>query len=116
MAHVQSVRTLSDWQALAAAPDPVLLFKHSTTCPISAAAHQHFHAFAGGLPAGRVRLAEVRVIEERPISLQIAADTHVMHQSPQAILLQQGRVLWHASHHEINMQTLRYALAANGAL
>ena len=98
---------------LAAAPrQPVMIFKHSTTCPISAAAFREFQAaLAGGDLAG-ARPAVVRVIEERPLSRSIARRWSVTHQSPQALLVQGPNVLWHASHHAITREALGAAVKA----
>lgn len=110
---MQDLRTEAELEALLAdAGQPILLFKHSTTCPISAAAHTALlAAHAAGELAG-VRLARVRVIEERPLSQAIAARLGVPHASPQALLVAQGRVLWHASHWAITREALRTAVQA----
>ncbi len=111
---VAALKTETDLQRLleGAGAQPVLIFKHSTTCPISAAAHRHFQeALAGGDLAG-ARVGLVRVIEERPLSLAIAARFGVTHQSPQAIVLRNSRAVWHASHHAITRQALRDAVQA----
>lgn len=111
---VLSLRTEADLQRLldGAGAQPVLIFKHSTTCPISAAAHQQFQqAVAAGDLAG-ARLGLVRVIEERALSQAIAARFGVKHQSPQAIVLRNGRAVWHASHGAITRQALRGAVNA----
>ena len=111
---VVALRTEADLEGLVAGAgtEPILIFKHSTTCPISAAAHAALRqALAGGdLASARVGL--VRVIEERPLSQSIAARFGVTHQSPQAIVLRGGRAVWHASHHAITRQALRDAVSA----
>lgn len=114
MATIQSVNNLAAWDALFSGAAPVLIFKHSTTCPISAQAHRQFHTWAQALPAGHLQLAQVRVIEERPVSQEIARATGVRHESPQALLIQQGRVVWHASHYDITQDALMSAVAATG--
>jgi len=90
---------------------PVLLFKHSTTCPISARAHREWQTFLGSPEAERVAHAWVRVIEERPVSRAVADRVGVTHQSPQALLIKGGRVLWHDSHGGITVEALRAAVA-----
>src|SRR5437870_3620291 len=88
--------------------DPVLIFKHSTQCPISAQAYEEFVDFAEGLRD--LTCAAVLVIENRELSNAIAARFGVRHQSPQALLIKDGRVLWHASHWSITSDSLRDAL------
>ena len=51
------------------------------------------------------------VIGQRSLSLDVSERTGVMHESPQALLLQTGRVLWHASHGAITVASLGEAFA-----
>lgn len=96
-------RLLAESQA-----QPVVLFKHSTRCPISAAGRRQFLAFAEAHP--EVPCWEVLVVEQRPLSQQIATETGVAHQSPQAMVLKAGKPVWHASHYNITQSALEQAL------
>lgn len=116
MIHVQQIIRMAQWQELRAGTEPLLVLKHSTACGTSAEAHDRFHTWARNLPQVNLRLAEVRVVEERPISNQIASDTRTVHQSPQVLLIHHGEVLWRASHHAITEQALTRAVAAAGLL
>lgn len=89
---------------------PVLVFKHSTTCPVSARAHRAWAEFLDSPQAGLVDHAFVRVIEERPASLGLAERVGVGHQSPQALLIRDGRALWHDSHRGITVEALAQAV------
>lgn len=101
----QLLETLDDLDALLADPSPVLIFKHSTACPVSAHAHAEFREWLRDKgPAPRTAL--VRVIEERPVSNEIARRLSVRHQSPQAILVVEGRARWDASHDRITAEAL----------
>lgn len=102
--HVQ-LRTLDDLDRLLEDATPVLVFKHSTACPVSARAHAEFAKWLAA-PGPHPRTALVRVIEERPVSLEIARRLDVAHQSPQAILVVAGRAVWHASHGWVNAGSL----------
>jgi bacillithiol system protein YtxJ len=84
-----------------------LLFKHSTRCPISAHANREYEDWLDSAGAERARTARVLVVEQRPISLAIAERLKVRHESPQAILIENGKVLWHASHHSITAEELK---------
>src|SRR5207237_10162783 len=77
----------------------VLIFKHSTQCPISSQAYEEFTRFATS--AGDVACGVVLVIENRNLSDTIAERLEVRHQSPQAIVVKDGRVTWQASHWSI---------------
>lgn len=108
MAEVKQIRTETDLNAVINGAGSVLVLKHSTTCPISAEAYRQFAAFSAAAPAG-VEFALVRVIEERPLSLALAERTGVKHESPQALLLKGGKVLWHASHWNVTTKALQEA-------
>jgi bacillithiol system protein YtxJ len=82
----------------------VLIFKHSTSCPVSWAAHAQVTRFLKENPNAHVKL--VRVIQERALSQKIAAATGVRHESPQIIALRAGKVLATASHGSITVARL----------
>jgi bacillithiol system protein YtxJ len=91
--------------------DPVLIFKHSTQCPISGQVYQEFAEFAAG--AGGAVCGAVLVIENRELSDAIAKRFGVRHESPQALLIKDGRVVWHASHWSITTDSLGDALVSH---
>ncbi len=64
------------------AGQPVLLFKHSTTCPISAGAFEEYQTFLNSAD-DKVDAYLIKVIENRDISNQIEAETNIKHESPQ---------------------------------
>ncbi|NGP44201.1 bacillithiol system redox-active protein YtxJ [Bacillaceae bacterium SIJ1] len=82
------------------------LFKHSLTCPISAKALSHFESYdkLSHLPNYLIRIQE-----NRELSNAISEQTGVKHESPQVILIQNGEVVWNASHSSITNNTLRDA-------
>lgn len=88
---------------------PVFVFKHSLTCPISSAAFSRFQDFveARGEDA---EFALVEVQNARAVSSALAEHTGIRHESPQAILLRDGAVAWHASHGSIREPDLSEAL------
>ena len=88
--------------------DPVLIFKHSTQCPISSAAYEEFLEFTAD--AEEVPCGVVLVIENRPVSNSIAAELGVRHESPQAIVVEGGHQKWNASHWAITADALKKAL------
>lgn len=93
---------------------PVLLFKHSYTCGISAEALDELRAHLDGqtgTPAP-VRYAMVTVQTHRDVSNAIATKLGVRHETPQAILIHGGRAVWSASHFRVNAAELTKALAA----
>ena len=75
--------------------DPVLIFKHSTQCSVSDQAYEEFTRFLEN--AGDLACGVVLVIENRDISNAIAARLGVRHESPQAIVVKDGKPEWNAS-------------------
>ncbi|MEM6784728.1 MAG: bacillithiol system redox-active protein YtxJ [Bacteroidota bacterium] len=98
-----------DYPALLTQDGPLVLYKHSHRCPISAGAQRRLRTFA--LEHPEVAVYEVNVIDQRDLSQQIASDFGIEHQSPQAFLLQRGRVVWHDSHGAITGGAVEEALA-----
>jgi bacillithiol system protein YtxJ len=88
--------------------EPVLIFKHSIHCPISAEAHNEVRqllANARGFRAGIVVVQTARSLSDR-----IAADLRVRHETPQALVVRDGRVTWSASHYDVTSDVLAEAL------
>jgi bacillithiol system protein YtxJ len=85
---------------------PVLVFKHSTTCPISAAAYREMSQVGADV-------ALVVVQEARQVSNEIAQRTGVRHESPQALVLRNGEVVWSASHWKVTAEEVERALREN---
>ena len=79
---------------------PQLIFKDSTTCGISAHAKEQ-------LAEGTGRLLEqatcyyLDLLQYRSISNQVAKLLGVTHQSPQVIVVKDGKAVYHVSHHAI---------------
>ncbi|CAM4355986.1 bacillithiol system redox-active protein YtxJ [Paenibacillus alkaliterrae] len=80
---------------------PLVVFKHSTTCPVSSNAYQEFNNYLNGKPKEDVEYVLVKVIESRPVSNQIAEDTSVKHESPQILYIDKKAKVWTASHWSI---------------
>src|SRR5918998_2456631 len=82
---------------------PVVLFKHSTTCPISSAAYQEMSRYGGDVSL-------VIVQQSRDISRAVEARTGVRHESPQAIVLRNGQAVWNASHWSVRSGAVEHAV------
>ncbi|GKU77697.1 bacillithiol system redox-active protein YtxJ [Paenibacillus sp. L3-i20] len=94
---------------------PTIIFKHSTRCGTSSFVHAHMQQFAQQILAERLHIGMVmvRVIEERALSNEITRRFSITHQSPQALLLKGGQVIWHASHRQIESTAIRRVLAVS---
>lgn len=95
-------------RALVQASAPTVLFKHSATCSISIDVKRQYDAFVQAHPQVATRLVVVQ--QERPLSTAIETVTAVRHESPQALVVREGQVLWHASHHRITAERLAQAV------
>jgi bacillithiol system protein YtxJ len=77
-------------------PGYTWLFKHSRTCPVSAAAYAEVAAYEKTHPRDAVGIIVVQ--DDREASDAAAATLRVIHQTPQILLVKDGRAEWHASH------------------
>jgi len=89
---------------------PVLLFKHSRTCGISCEALDELRAHVE-TAALQAAYKMITVQSHRRISDEAAARLGIRHETPQAILLREGRVVWNASHFRITKERLDAALS-----
>ena len=86
---------------------PIVIFKHSTTCPVSAAAYNEMEQLAG-----EVVLVEVQ--RARELSREIEKQTGIRHESPQVLVLENGKVVWNASHFKVKARAVEEALHRSG--
>ncbi|MEM7587199.1 MAG: bacillithiol system redox-active protein YtxJ [Acidobacteriota bacterium] len=92
---------------------PVVFFKHSLTCPISGAGFKEYQAFLEQQPDDDSAIYTLIEIQNaRDISNEVTQRTGVKHESPQALVMNQGEITWHASHWSIRASKL--ADAVNG--
>lgn len=91
---------------------PLLLFKHSQTCGTSAQALDELAEYLEQADAGG-RYAVVTVQTHRAVSNAVAERFGVRHETPQALLVMDGRVVWHASHYGVTAHAIAKAIAAH---
>jgi len=97
-------------QALSGSVDqPVLLFKHSLACPISSEAFSEFKTYLERADPG-ISYKLITVQTARSVSNEAASRLQLQHQSPQAILVRDGRRIWSASHHSITASSIDQAI------
>jgi bacillithiol system protein YtxJ len=78
-------------------PANCLVYKHSTTCGISATAAKEVRAMETDLP-----IYWINVREQRDLSNWVAETYDVTHESPQLILFRDGKPEKVWSHYEVN--------------
>lgn len=106
---IQEITTMEQLQKFLGQEGKKLIFKHSTTCPVSAKAYEEFTSFCN---TSEIPAAMVKVIESRPISNAIAEHFDIKHESPQIFLLDGNSVLWHTSHHRIRKDAIEEQVAS----
>jgi len=89
-----------------ASREPVILYKHSTTCPISAHANKQMVQLAETLPVYRLV-----VQDQRQLSGQLAEQLAVRHHTPQAIVVYQGEARVDLSHGSVTAEKLQAAVS-----
>jgi bacillithiol system protein YtxJ len=89
---------------------PLLLFKHSYSCGVSAEALDELLAHLAERQ-GDAHYAMVTVQTHREVSNAITSKLGVRHETPQALLVRDGAVVWSASHFRVNAAELARALA-----
>jgi bacillithiol system protein YtxJ len=87
----------------ASSEKPVLLFKHSITCPISTDASNQMSIVNGDVNI-------VIVQSSREISNAIAERTNIQHESPQAIIIKDRKPIFQASHYNITTESIEQNL------
>ncbi len=109
LTEVDGLRELDDMLA-ASTERPLLLFKHSRACGTSAEALDELLAH---LEDSRhdARYAMVTVQTHREVSNAVATQLGIRHETPQALLIRGGRVVWSASHFKVTSDAIRKAIA-----
>lgn len=85
--------------------NPVVIFKHSTRCSISRMALKQFeNEFT---LKDKVTPYFLDLLNHREISNTIASMFDVVHQSPQLIVVKEGKAIYDASHSDIDAEDLK---------
>lgn len=105
----QPLTTLDELDRIdaASARRPVLVFKHSTRCSISSTALHRLQR-AWQATDGPVHLLDL--LRHRALSDAIAARYGVRHESPQVLVIRDGRCVYEASHLAITYAEVRRQL------
>jgi bacillithiol system protein YtxJ len=93
---------------------PLLLFKHSYSCGISAEALDELldHLNQKKMDA---HYAMITVQTHRDVSNAVASRLGVRHETPQALLVRDGQVVWSASHFRVTASAVETALKRTAA-
>ena len=87
---------------------PVAVFKHSTRCSISRMALKQFENEFN--LQDKIDIYFLDLLSYREISNEIANRFNVMHQSPQILLIKNGKAIYNDSHSDIEAAILKQYL------
>ena len=88
------------------AETPVIIFKHSTRCPVSRMALKSFEN-EYSIEEGSAKPYFLDLIAHRDVSNEIASRFNVTHQSPQVIVIKEGQDVYNTSHDDINAAVVK---------
>jgi bacillithiol system protein YtxJ len=84
---------------------PVVIFKHSTRCSVSRMALRQFENEFD--LSTKVTPYFLDLLEHRGVSNEIATRFEVYHQSPQLLLIKDGKAIYNTSHSDIAAEDLK---------
>jgi bacillithiol system protein YtxJ len=85
---------------------PVIVFKHSNACSISSRAYREMEKVEADVNILVVQSA-------REVSRELANLTGVRHETPQVIVLRDGKAVWNASHFDVQASAVAKALESH---
>ncbi len=100
--ELRDVAALDDFVAQANG-DPVIIFKHSDSCGISARAYTQMSELER--PVGLVTVQTARAVSD-----EIGKRLGLAHETPQVMIVFHGKVAWTASHGQVKATAVEAAL------
>jgi len=88
---------------------PQLVFKHSTSCGISAMMKAKLEE-TWDIDSNSLDVHYLDLLTFRPVSNYVAETSGVYHQSPQVLLFKAGKVVMDDSHHAIKVESIKKEL------
>ena len=85
---------------------PVLIYKHSTSCSISRATLDRLERNWKDAETGSLKPYFLDLLSYRGISNEIANTFNIEHESPQVLIIKNGEVIYHTSHFGIDYKSL----------
>jgi bacillithiol system protein YtxJ len=108
---MQTIDTIDALDAVLAGTTgrPALIFKHSLSCGTSAMAMEEMLSLMADPPQD-VDAWLVRIQATRTVSDAIETRLKIRHESPQVLLVRDGRVVWSAAHFRVTADAVRRAI------
>ena len=88
--------------------DPIVILKHSDDCGISSRAYAELTKLAR--PIGLVTVQKARAV-----SNEIERRFGVAHETPQVLVIRDGKVIWNASHGRVRVENVEGAVRESEA-
>jgi bacillithiol system protein YtxJ len=104
--ELREVHELDDWLSRSAGK-PVILFKHSNSCMISSRARRQMEKLEK--PVGIVTVQKAR-----PLSNEIENRFGLRHETPQVLIVRDGKLAWSASHFRVTADAVSQAVEEAG--
>jgi bacillithiol system protein YtxJ len=110
----QKLTTLEQLESLVeeSKKQPVVIFKHSTSCSISSMAKSRLERQWADMKLTDLKPYYLDLLSYRPVSNEIAAVFQVRHESPQLLLIQDGVCTYNGSHMGIQLNEVKKLVAA----
>ncbi len=89
---------------------PILIFKHSTRCSISSTSLNRLERNWNQDELGPIKPYYLDLISFRDISMAIAQKFKVEHESPQVLIIENGKSIFDRSHLEIDYNSIKKAV------
>jgi bacillithiol system protein YtxJ len=102
---MEKIDGIAQFEQLLEEKEAFFLLKHSTTCPVSAAAFDEYQAFLNAEETDQ-KGYYLAVQDSRELSNHIAEMTDIRHESPQVIFFKEGKPEWNESHWKITKNNL----------
>ncbi len=82
-----------------------VIFKNSLTCGVSGMVRRSFETNLS-IPEGKADLHMLHIQDNRELSDEVSRAFEIRHESPQLLLIKNGKVVHHASHGQISFVDL----------
>ena len=115
MPDLRPLLTTTDFEAAVRSSfaQPVLILKHSLTCGTSGMAVEEVQDLIDAGPPLEAFIVTIQT--GRDVSQAIETRFRIRHESPQALILRDGEVVWHGSHFRVSAAAIRKVLAGLAA-
>lgn len=107
------IKEIEEYKKLKDNEEIFFIYKHSTICPVSTNALEQLEIFLNKNEDIKKKVNKVHVIEDRPLSNFIADDLEVRHQSPQLLLIKNGKCIWNDSHMRLTAEKIAEIVKEN---